>query len=432
MREWVSWNGNAKHSYENLFEPETESAIAKIVKTAEKRVRVIGTGRSSANIVGGAETLISLLKYNHVIDIDKEKMRITVQAGITLKLLINELEQEGWCLPSLPDIDDITLGGVLATGTHGTGHDAVLLSGYMVGCNLIKADGTVIAISEESDLLEAVRVSVGVLGIMSTITLQCSPIYSLKIDEAPEDDKDWMPKFETMLKDYDFLRILWLPHTDKGYVIKGNKCPNNEKVPTIKGPWYLKYRRPASVFLYKYTSTFPALISFVNKLLYTLFFRSNQQKSGTLYDATVTKSRGSTLELAEWTIPADRFLEVFSELRDELHCFSNSAFAHIPMDIRYVRADKSWLSYAYGADTITVGCVTRNAHQADTYDAFNKIEEVFYKHKGRPHWAKRHKLQSAELSQLYPKWDQFVELRKEMDPSGKFLTDYIAKLFGEK
>jgi len=106
------------------------------------------------------------------------------------------------------------------------------------------------------------------------------------------------------------------------------------------------------------------------------------------------------------------------------------SFAHIPMDIRFVRADKSWLSYAYDADTVTVGCVSRNAKHSDSYKAFESIEKVFLKYGGRPHWAKRHSLKAKELETLYPRWNDFVALRKQMDPTGKFLNNYLSELFG--
>jgi len=429
-QQWISWNENIVHPFNNFYEPRIEQDLVNVVKNSDERIRVVGTGRSSADIVAGTETLISLGNYDKVVSVDEDNLRITVQTGMTLEKLLNEIEKFGWCLPSLPDIDDITLGGALATGTHGTGRDAVLLADYMVACTLITANGELMDVDENSEILDAVRVSVGVLGLLSTVTLQCLPLFRMKLTEQPMKDKVWMPKFKRMLEDNDFLRILWLPHTNRGYVIQGNRCADDEVVEPTKGSWLSKYRRSTSVFLYKMTTSLPWLVSPVNKLLYLLFFHSIQKKSGTLYDATVTKSRGSTLELGEWTIPLDKFDLAFAELRTKLHSFSNKAFAHIPMDIRFIKADNTWLSYSYGADTVTVGCVTRNAAHADQYEAFGAIEEVFYKHGGRPHWAKHHGLEQAELSTLYPRWSDFIELRRKMDPDGKFLNCYLTKLFG--
>ncbi len=425
---WTSWNGNIKHPFKILFEPATEEEISKIVSEAQD-VRVFGTKCSSADIAAGTETLISLKNYNNIINIDKNKMQITAQCGITLEELITKVEELGWCIPCLPDIDTITLGGALSTGTHGTAKNGFLLSGYVIKIRLVKANGDILEIDDSNELFEAFRVSVGLLGVLSTITIQCEPLFNMKLVEEPMKDESWLQNCGEMLKENDFLRILWLPHTGSGYVIRGNKLDQGDNVKIKKGPWIHKYRRSVSKFLYGCTVKYPYLTIWANRIIYQFFFRSKIEKSGTLYGASVTKSRGSTLDLAEWTIALDRFDETFRELKRELNNFKNGAFAHIPMDVRFIKADKSWLSYAYDQDTVTIGCVTRNAETADHYKAFDIIENVFLKHNGRPHWAKRFKAGSRELSNLYPKWNDFIQLRREIDPEGKFLNNYLKRIF---
>ena len=219
-----------------------------------------------------------------------------------------------------------------------------------------------------------------------------------------------------------------MPHTDHGYVILGNKISPNTPVTEKKGPDYLKHRRLVSRKLYAYTTRFPRFTTIANKIIQRLFFSSEKEYKGTLYDATVTKSRSGTLELAEWTIALSRFPALFKDLKAAMDDSNNPAFVHIPMDIRFVREDDSWLSYAYGEDCVTIGCVTRDAKNADNYAAFKIVEEIFLKHGGRPHWGKRFEAKDAELSKLYPRWEDFKELRYELDPQGKFLNAYLTEL----
>jgi L-gulonolactone oxidase len=127
----------------------------------------------------------------------------------------------------------------------------------------------------------------------------------------------------------------------------------------------------------------------------------------------------------------DRFNELFAELRARLESTANTAYAHIPMDIRFLSADATWLSTAYDRDIVTVGCVTRNPEHADEYAAFDMVEDLFLSYGGRPHWAKRFKAKATELRPVYPRWDDFVELRRRMDPDNKLLNPYLAELFGE-
>ena len=426
---WVSWNENVTHNYKSLYKITTEEELQKVIKNSEK-IRVFGSKQSSADIASGLETLVDITTYNKILSYNNSEHTITVQSGVILGDLLDAIEAKGWCIPCLPDINTITIGGALATGTHGT--SGKLLCEYMTDCSIVLADGSLKRINEKDEMIDAVRVSLGVLGVMSEITFKCEPIYTLHVKEGPEDDSEWLPKIKERLQKHDFLRILWLPHTDKGYVITGDKINPDTEIAENLGPAYLKHRRTASKILYKYSHIFPWTTAIANKLLYRGFFSSTKEHKGSLYQATVTKSRGSTIELAEWTIGLDKFPKVFEELKTEINKWSNKSFIHIPMDVRFVYKDKSWLSYAYGEDTVTMGCVSRNAATADTYEAFKSIEKVFLKYGGKPHWGKRFTAKDAGISKIYSKWEDFKVLRKELDPTNKFLNPYLTELLNEK
>ena len=426
---WVSWNDNLKYSYETLYQIETEEELQEVVKNTDK-IRVSGTKQSSADIVAGIDSIIDITTYKKILGFNETEKTITVQSGVILGDILEAVEAKGWCIPCLPDINTVSIGGALATGTHGT--SGKLLCEYVTNFRLVLADGSIKEINEGDTLMDAVRVSLGSLGIMSTITFKCEDIYTLHIKERPELDSEWLPKIKERLQKHDFLRILWMPHTDKGYVIIGDKIDPDTEVIENLGPPHLKNRRKVSKQLYKYTHIFPWFTSIANKILSRRFFSSEKEHKGSLYQATVTKKRGSTLELAEWTIALDKFPDVFKELKTEINKWSNKSFIHIPMDVRFVYKDKSWLSYAYGQDTVTMGCVSRNAATADTYEAFKSVERIFLKYGGRPHWGKRFAAKDEELSKIYPKWEDFKVLRREMDPTNKFLNPYLTSLFNEK
>ncbi|WP_298779987.1 D-arabinono-1,4-lactone oxidase [uncultured Polaribacter sp.] len=426
---WKSWNENITYKYKSLYSITSEKELQEIILKSDK-VRFFGSKQSSADIASGTQTLIDISGYNKILSFNDSDCTITVQSGIILGDLLEAIEAKGWCIPCLPDINTITIGGALATGTHGT--SGKLLCEYITNCTLVLADGSIKTINESEKIMDAIRVSLGVLGAISTITFKCEPLYTLHVKEFPENDSDWLPKIKERLQKHDFLRVLWLPHTDKGYVITGDKIDINTEIKEDLGPSYLKHRRTASKILYKYTHIFPWITAIANKILYKGFFSSTKEHKGSLYQATVTKSRGSTLELAEWTIGLDKFAEVFEELKTEINKWSNKSFIHIPMDIRFVYKDKSWLSYAYKQDIVTMGCVSRNAATADTYEAFKSVEKIFLKHGGKPHWAKRFTAKNAELSKVYEKWEDFKTLRQTMDPTNKFLNPYLTEIFNEK
>jgi len=424
---WKSWNGNISHDYQEIFYPKSEKELCQIIQKA-RSVRMIGTGKSSADIVAGTSTLISYENLNQIIAIDKVNHRVTVQTGVKLKRLLQTLEKENISFGALPDIDDITVGGAISTGTHGTGREAQSLSEYVIQMKLVTAEGELLTLTEKDESFFAARVSLGLLGVVTEVTFQCETLRKMHITERPMKDSQWLKTYREMLKKYNFLRILWLPHTGYGYVITGNYAEDDSAFHRRPAPKFNQYRRSVSKILYGFTVKHPAFTALANRIIYYLFFRKKQQKIGSLYQATVTKSRGSTLELAEWTVDIEKFDALFIELKEALNDKSNSAYAHIPMDIRFVRQEKAWLSNAQGRDIVTMGCVTRNPQNADAYDAFDLVEKVFLKYDGRPHWAKRFQADKTILRGLYEKWQEFSELRKKMDPKGKFLTPYLRKI----
>lgn len=426
---WVSWNENISHNYKILHVIKNEDQLAHIVHNAD-HVRMFGHRYSSADICAGSPTLLDMTCYDQILHVDESRREITAQSGITLATFLERIEHHGWELPCLPDINAVTLGGALATGTHGTGREGHILAHYMTRCRVVLASGEVVEVDEDHAWMPALRVSLGVLGVLSEVTLRCAPQRTLHIKEGPMRDEEWLSRLDELHAAHPFLRILWLPHTDHGYVITGDEVSPDAHIEAREGPSWLTYRRRASKLLYQYAYMFPRITSVANNLLFLAFFTARKSHKGTLYGATVTKKRSSTMQLGEWTIARSRFDALFAELKAELNDPGNQAYAHVPMDIRFLAREEHWLSYAYGEDCVTVGCVCRDSPHADRYAAFEMMERVFLKHGGRPHWAKTFEATHEQLREVYPRWDAFVALREELDPSGKFLNARLQALLG--
>ncbi|CAG8665054.1 12442_t:CDS:2, partial [Racocetra persica] len=59
-------------------------------------------------------------------------------------------------------------------------------------------------------------------------------------------------------------------------------------------------------------------------------------------------------------------------------------------------------------------------------------ESIMKSYDGRPHWAKAHTMFKHELEKAYPKFQDFIKLQKQLDPTGLFLNPYLKRhFFGE-
>lgn len=58
------------------------------------------------------------------------------------------------------------------------------------------------------------------------------------------------------------------------------------------------------------------------------------------------------------------------------------------------------------------------------------VDKVLRRDDSRPHWGKMHFLTGQDVTDLYPKAEDFRRLRRELDPEGFFLNERLSPLLG--
>ena len=101
---------------------------------------------------------------------------------------------------------------------------------------------------------------------------------------------------------------------------------------------------------------------------------------------------------------------------------------YFPMEVRTVAPDDFWLSPFYKRPTCSIAI--HHDAAGDPLPFMNAAEPIFRKHGGRPHWGKIHSLTAADFRKIYPRWDEAMKVRRDIDPHNRFLSPYMAKLFG--
>ena len=115
--------------------------------------------------------------------VDEDNQEVHVAAGIPQRILLDYLsdyvdwkEPKGWTLPAFSWFIDQTIGGAVATGTHGSSMRYGSLSSQVLSMRMMLANGTVVEISpENTHLWNAAGVSVGQLGIILSLTMRIVP-----------------------------------------------------------------------------------------------------------------------------------------------------------------------------------------------------------------------------------------------------------------
>jgi L-gulonolactone oxidase len=167
---------------------EVVSAVHKAAKNAAK-IRVFGSGHSPNDIAMSDEALIVTTKLNRVLAINNSAKTVTAQAGITLNELNQLLAKYKLALPNLGSISAQTLGGAIATATHGTGLNYGVLSTLIKSMTLVTSQGEILSLSKHDNprLFKAAQCSLGALGIVTAVELQVCDAFDLEVFEQPND-----------------------------------------------------------------------------------------------------------------------------------------------------------------------------------------------------------------------------------------------------
>lgn len=163
------------------------ASCASLELTAKQQNSVLarGMGRSygdSANALNVLQTTY----INHFIEFDKATGKLTAEAGITLREILEVIVPNGWFLPVTPGTSYVTLGGAIASDVHGKNHHLAGTFGqHVTSFNILLGTGEVVTTSpqQHADLFHATCGGMGLTGIIISATIQLLPIRSSLISQ---------------------------------------------------------------------------------------------------------------------------------------------------------------------------------------------------------------------------------------------------------
>ena len=126
----------------------------------------------------------------------------------------------------------------------------------------------------------------------------------------------------------------------------------------------------------------------------------------------------------EYEVPAEAGVACFREIVNQIRRSRFKIF--FPLEFRRVAEDDIWLSPFYKRPSVSIS--VHQDYRQPYKEAFANLEPIFWKYEGRPHWGKLHTLNADQFRERYPRWDDFITLRQEMDPDQKFLNQFLQKV----
>ena len=426
LRQVVNYGRNVAFAPAEIATPGSAAELREVVRRSA-RVRVMGSRHSWSRAIVTDDTLVSLERMTRIVAVDEATLQVTVQAGVTLRALIAELDRRGLALANLGSIDRQTVAGAISTGTHGTGLAFQCLAAQVVALRLVDGRGEERALRRGDADFDAVVVGLGCFGVVYEVTLQVVRSFQIHAitERAPFDDV--VDRLDEHLRAYDHFKLWWLVPDDHVIVFKNRRtdAPRNDS-DLVR--WFKD--ELLSVAVYR---SLVALQRLDRKRLVPLVNRLLGREVGKRYER-ICKSHVGFLtpdppvhRETEWAFDladAPRLLREYRRaLLDSGHTYN------FIQEIRFSRGDDFWLSPAYGRDSIWLGMYNMDSDErwADQLRAF---EAFAVRNGGRPHWGKEAGFDPAYLRGQLPRLEDFRALAAQYDPDGKLANDWARRVLG--
>nr|VFJ61413.1 MAG: L-gulonolactone oxidase [Candidatus Kentron sp. FW] len=437
-RVFYNWSGQFHCTPRRVHTPRSEGEVVDIMVELSRRgthARVFGSGLSPGDIAMSNEELVLSTNLHRVLGVDTDMSTVTVQPGITLMALSHELAAHGLALPILGSVAGQTVAGATGTGTHGTGVKFGTLSTLVEAMRLVTPNGDVLNISAEENpaLLNAARCHLGSLGVITRITLRVCKAFDLEVTERPDTLEAVLERLPERLRN-DHYRFWYVPHTDRVWEWIAIRVPPEQ--PEKSNPWrQLGTRfneRIIDHHLYEsllHLATYrPSLIPIINKLGVRARFDKPRHSTG----PSLSRFTFDCLfkqHVNEWSIPLEYTARALRGIRELIA--EKGYYAHLPIEVRFVRGDDIWLSPCQGRDSCYIGVIAYMPHGRPTYHEayFTDFEALMATLDGRPHWGKFFRFESEKLAKHYPYWEDFQRVRRDLDPDYRLRNTFTDRVF---
>ena len=417
---WRNWSGVA-HAYPQArAAPASEGELAALLRTAQAPIRAVGAGHSFTALAATQGTLLSLDRLTGLVSHDAATHEAVVRAGTRLGDLGPALSAIGQEMANLPDINRQTLAGAMATGTHGTGQGLRALHGEALSLRIVTPRGDIIDCDTMTNagLYQCARVGLGAFGIVTQARLRNKALTRIRKRVALVALEEAYEQWPALVAAHRNAEMYVIPFTGLAATIVADETddPVRPRGPdqdsaflmALKGlrdwlGWSASARRAAAQALLANTPAEEAVDEGWRLLSNDRPHRFNEM---------------------EYHLPADAQIAALREVMGAIETHRSDVF--FPIEVRRIAPDEAWLSPFYQRES---GSIAVHAYYKDDHQFFfDLIEPIFHRHDGRPHWGKLHSLRAPDLAGLYPRWREAMDVRRELDPDGRLLNDYLRGL----
>lgn len=431
-KRWTNWGRVERVVPKFVSKPSNIEEVQQTILRARELgvpVKAIGAGHSFTAIAIAPGVQLDPSGLDGLLEVDAKSKRVKIAAGTNLYQLPALLSPHGLAMENLGDIDRQTISGATSTGTHGTGGKFRGIAAQIVAATLVKADGEILVVSEteNKELLPAVRLGLGALGILVDLTIQCVPAFVMQAIEKPEPMETVLNEWDERVDGTDHFEFYWFPYTDT-VLTKSNKRLHAETKLQPLGKlkrWVDDVAVSNGVFELTCATgkLIPAAVPGINRIATKL---TGNREFTDVSTSVFTTQRTVHFREMEYAIPREAIPDAVREINSMIR--KRDFKISFPIEVRAAAQDDLWLSTANGRESgyIAVHRYWRENH----LEYFKAVEQIMISYDGRPHWGKIHFQDAESLSKRYPKFEAFLKVRNKLDPERIFANPYLDRVLG--
>ena len=441
----TGWARTAPSVAQVLSTPDPE-VIAKAVSQAGGRgVIARGLGRSYGdNAQNGGGLVVDMTALSRIHAIDADTHMVDLDAGVSLDSLMKAALPFGLWVPVLPGTRQVTVGGAIACDIHGKNHHSAGSFGdHVRSMDLLTADGEIRRLTPdgpESELFWATVGGNGLTGIILRATIEMTPTETAyfindgdntsSLDETVAFHSDGSEANYTYSSAW-FDAISPPPKLGRAAITRGRLALRDELPKKLaKNP--LKFDAPQ---LMTVPDVFPN--GLMNKLTLSTI--------GELYYRRGGHYRGKVQNLTQFYHPLDLLGEWnrgygsagFAQYQFLVPLSAVEEFKQIIRDIQasghysalnvfklFGPGNQAPLSFPMAGWNVAMDFPMKSGIN----ELLNELDRRVLEFGGRLYTAKDSRMTAQTFHAMYPRIDEWIAVRRKVDPNGVFASDMAQRL----
>jgi FAD/FMN-containing dehydrogenase len=428
-----------------LYRPEKRSALAELLASkAEPSWIARGLGRSygDAALNAGAG-VISFTRLNRFLAFDSATGVLECEAGVSLAEILDCFLPRGYFPPVTPGTKFVTLGGAIASDVHGKNHHRVgTISPFLLDFRLLTPEEELLTCSREENpqIFWATIGGMGLTGLIVSARIRLKPVETayLRVDYRRVRNVE---EAIAALSESDHLyehSVAWIDCLARGssmgrsVLMRANHATREEVPASLGDP--LSPRRAARRSI---PFDFPSAIlsPLTIRAFNTVFYRAHGTSSANIVDFDrffypldsihqwnrMYGKRGFTQY--QVVFPLEAGPAGLVELLRRLSASGRGSFLGVLK--RFGDANAALLSFPLRGYTLALDLPMDDGVASFLRD----LDRLLLDHGGRVYLAKDAVTTAATFAAMYPRLDEFRQVKARLDPRGR-LSSSLARRLG--